>query len=241
MCGVSWYYTRLITWNNPALKFLDQYVIRHLGGDSEVMGWMVRMLSKSAKIIDFLSEPNFRSGTVDWDRGRGISAMAGPKRILSPGPTSTELPFELNPTSRDHEKTITLDCDVIDDKIEEFSRLKRLGNFRQAHACFRNHLKQREKEPLVFVEYAEMLLEQGNYSSVNELDSHAHDVFTSPAEENLVTPSVNRLKLNWELIKTISMIRTKEMWGILDRFNTNADYTGHACTDIGSSSTEVSP
>ncbi|KAI0376268.1 hypothetical protein F5Y04DRAFT_292820 [Hypomontagnella monticulosa] len=58
----------------------------------------------------------------------------------------------------------------LDEILEEFSRLRRLGDFASARSFFAEHLHDHLHMPYVLVEYAEMLLEQGDYNTFSEID-----------------------------------------------------------------------
>lgn len=55
--------------------------------------------------------------------------------------------------------------------LEEFSRLKRLGNFKAAKDYFKGNLETYLDHPYVFVQYAEMLLAMGDFQSFGLLDA----------------------------------------------------------------------
>ena len=55
--------------------------------------------------------------------------------------------------------------------LEEFSRLKRLGNFKGAKDYFKDNLETYIDHPYVFVQYAEMLLAMGDFQSFGLLDA----------------------------------------------------------------------
>lgn len=69
--------------------------------------------------------------------------------------------------------TVHLTYDVIEDlgdELEEFSRLCQIGSFKDARAFFTNQFEKHMSNPYVYVHYMEMLLEQGNYAAVEELE-----------------------------------------------------------------------
>jgi hypothetical protein len=77
-------------------------------------------------------------------------------------------------TSTRQDTTIHFNLDIEEDSeepLEEFSRLKRLGNFKAAGEFFQANLfGYIEDSPYVAVEYADMLLEQGDYERLFELN-----------------------------------------------------------------------
>ncbi|KAK6957709.1 hypothetical protein Daesc_000497 [Daldinia eschscholtzii] len=58
----------------------------------------------------------------------------------------------------------------LDDSLEEFCRLQRLGDFASAKRFFADNLQEHLYKPNILIEYAEMLLEQGDYNSLSEID-----------------------------------------------------------------------
>ncbi|KAK7928272.1 hypothetical protein PG985_005270 [Apiospora marii] len=61
----------------------------------------------------------------------------------------------------------------LDEQIEEFCRLRRLGDFASAKRFFAEKLADHHDNPYLLVQYAEMLLEQGDYITLAELNGHA--------------------------------------------------------------------
>lgn len=77
----------------------------------------------------------------------------------------------LGPES-DRDTTVHLELDIegdVESQLEEFSHLKRLGNFTAAEQYFQNDLYEYLDVPPVAVEYAEMLLQQGAYQRLKDL------------------------------------------------------------------------
>ncbi|KAI1077260.1 hypothetical protein F5B20DRAFT_593070 [Whalleya microplaca] len=58
----------------------------------------------------------------------------------------------------------------LDDNLEQFCRLQRFGDFASAKRYFSENLQEHIDKPYVFVHYAEMLLEQGDYKSLVALN-----------------------------------------------------------------------
>lgn len=93
------------------------------------------------------------------------------------------------------------DSDV-EDELEDFNRLRRMGNFKEAIHHFDVQLKARlDTDPSILVQYAEMLLEQGDYRSLNELEEK--HLFDSPEDES--PEPIKRLHLYWSLIRIIAL------------------------------------
>lgn len=107
----------------------------------------------------------------------------------------------------------------LDDELEELGRLTRTGNFRAAKAFFTHHLKRHIENPLVFVLYAELLLEIGDYQSIIQLENIAQTVIPRhsgtegpPPEDDdrtAISP-YTKLYLNWKLIHLIAWGHNKQ-------------------------------
>ena len=70
--------------------------------------------------------------------------------------------------SRTKDVTMHLELDATEDlepDLDDFCRLARLGNFQQAKQFFRDNLEQHIDDPYIFVQYAQMLMEMGDYHS----------------------------------------------------------------------------
>jgi hypothetical protein len=76
------------------------------------------------------------------------------------------------PTTKQNDVTLHFSLDIADDiegLLEEFSRLKRLGHFTEALEYFDANLQTHLDLPLVAIEYADLLAEQGAYQRLREL------------------------------------------------------------------------
>jgi len=107
--------------------------------------------------------------------------------------------------------TVHLELDVtedFDEELEEFNRLGRLGDFRGAKKFFDKSLRSHVNNPAVFVQYAEMLLEMGDYRSISRLN--ADQVFSpvrhSTSKSNL---RLRKLHLNWKLVQAVTLSCTQ--------------------------------
>lgn len=69
------------------------------------------------------------------------------------------------------ELLITYDLEI---ELEAFSRLQRLGNFKEAHEYFEDKLKPYLNNPYIFVQFGSMLLEQGDYIAFGLLNPEAN-------------------------------------------------------------------
>lgn len=77
-------------------------------------------------------------------------------------------------------------------ELEAFIRLNRLGRFSEAKAFFEETLRPHVDQFPVFIEYADLLLEQGNFRSLSEfLGSASKKLFTK--EETILVDLLNAL------------------------------------------------
>lgn len=106
----------------------------------------------------------------------------------------------------------------LDEELEEFSRLARMGNFREAKSFFDEKLRIFMDKPYVFVQYAEMLLRQGDYKSIQLLDDSR--VFPNiHHSQDTNDPYLRNLYHNWSLIQAASLCFTQhEMEPVRNKF-----------------------
>ncbi|KAI1103136.1 hypothetical protein F4804DRAFT_311149 [Jackrogersella minutella] len=102
----------------------------------------------------------------------------------------------------------------IDECLEEFYRLQRLGNFVLARQFFTRNLQDHLERPQVLFGFAEMLLEQGDYKTLSKIG----DDTLRNAYNNLVD-SGDRilLAIYWELIRVFTAHHNPGMSGVLSR------------------------
>jgi hypothetical protein len=115
---------------------------------------------------------------------------------------------------------ITVD---LDDELEEFSRLKRFGDFAAAKGYFRDHLESYHDYPYVFVQYAEMLLDMEDFASFGALNPSAvFDMsdrtyvtrnFAPPDKRHTpeTSEALDLLRRYWQLLEAASLIRCRGM------------------------------
>lgn len=162
------------------------------------------------------------------------------KTISPPDPTVVDTVYASIGT-RDH--TVHLELDLmndIDEELEEFSRLVRTGSFAIARSFFDLHLKAHISDPYVFVQYAEMLLEQGDFKSLLAMDgSSLFDGRDLLGDMHSAFGSEQRLGLNWKLVRALALCCSQHglraVWKGLD--NLPAQCSRDACY---SGSTEAS-
>lgn len=102
----------------------------------------------------------------------------------------------------------------LDDELEELERFTRMGNFRAAKAFFSQHLKRHIENPVVFILYAELLLEIGDYNSIIQLEDIAQTAVRNPwdaleDDDSAACSPRTKLYLNWKLIHLIACGRNK--------------------------------
>ncbi|OTA63621.1 hypothetical protein K449DRAFT_421717 [Hypoxylon sp. EC38] len=85
--------------------------------------------------------------------------------------------------------------------LEELCRLERLGDFASARRFFTENLQEYLDRPQIMIEYAEMLLEQGDYKTLSEIE----DGVMSNVRGNLTDSSdMLLLRIYWELIQVLA-------------------------------------
>lgn len=104
--------------------------------------------------------------------------------------------------------SVHLDFDLfldLDDELEEFNQLSRRGDFSGAERYFDLYLKAESANPWVFIQYAEMLLEKGDYKSFQQLN--AEPIF-GQAQSNGRSDALDAfgtLELNWVLLNAVAL------------------------------------
>ncbi|KAK8011525.1 hypothetical protein PG990_010490 [Apiospora arundinis] len=130
------------------------------------------------------------------DAPYSTNAATGPQEVLS----SNRVNAIWDP-SQQSDLTIHLKLPVqenLDDKIDEFCRLRRLGDFPSARKFFAQELADQDDNPYVLVQYAEMLLEQGDYATLAKLNGH--ELF-APGGRLLDSKEGSLLCLYWHMIQ----------------------------------------
>lgn len=144
--------------------------------------------------------------------------------------------------TRDH--TVHLELEMVEDfdeELEEFNRLVRFGSFATAKSFFDLHLKAHISDPYVFVQYAEMLLEKGDFKSLSAIDSSSiFDEHYSLGNLYTTFGPKQRLELNWKLIRALALCCSQHelhvVWKGLDHLhalNLQYDYY-HGSTEASS-------
>lgn len=102
--------------------------------------------------------------------------------------------------SQNADLSVHLEMDVkldLEGALEEFCRLYKVGNFSGAEAFFTENLEEHLDRPDVLITYSEMLLQQGDYLGICELDD---SVIRNMSGGSVESMEVRLLKAYWELI-----------------------------------------
>lgn len=150
---------------------------------------------------------------AEEEQGQNISAAGAkePKKFPS---STAPAEFQIVYNSS-HARNVTAHVELevtddIDDELEEFSRLTRIGSFREAKVFFDEHLRTVMDKPYVFVQYAEMLLRQGDYKSIRQLDdSRVFPDATTGHDEAASDTYLQTLRNNWQLIEAATLCFTQ--------------------------------
>lgn len=99
----------------------------------------------------------------------------------------------------------------VDEELEDFNRLARMGNCAAAESLFESHLKEHmSSDPSIIVQYAEMLLEKGDFKSLLLLDGDS--VFRRrrfPGRNDQKFESKEPIEMNWMLIRAVALLHTQ--------------------------------
>ncbi|RMJ15860.1 hypothetical protein CDV36_004446 [Fusarium kuroshium] len=107
--------------------------------------------------------------------------------------------------------------DDLDEELEIFNRLVRRGEFEEAKTFFDEHLLAHISNPWVFVQYAEMLLEMGDYNSILQLDPEPVFRFLRFCGQGEDFEAMRKLEINWRLLKASCLCRSQhELQPVLD-------------------------
>ena len=96
------------------------------------------------------------------------------ERNYTIGSNLRELSNEQLVSAGDKDLTIHFELDIgvnLQQEIESFSKLCRFGDFRAARLYFDNNLREYIGSPYLFLCYAQMLLEMGDYKNLSALES----------------------------------------------------------------------
>ncbi|KAI1421220.1 hypothetical protein F5Y12DRAFT_39986 [Xylaria sp. FL1777] len=112
----------------------------------------------------------------------------------------------LTPSSGDLTLRLTMDLEEdLEDRLDEMSRLSRLGYFSSAKEFFQEHLRHHIDNPYVLVQYADLLLHQGDFKGVTLLKG---DAMYKHEEEQSSSEELRILRVNWELLQILAKSKT---------------------------------
>ncbi|KAI1274896.1 hypothetical protein F5Y07DRAFT_192557 [Xylaria sp. FL0933] len=112
----------------------------------------------------------------------------------------------LTPSSGDLTVHLTMDIEEdLEDRLDEMSRLSRLGDFASARKYFQEHLHHHIDNPYVLVHYADLLLHQGDFKAVTLLKD---DVMYKDEGEQSNSEELRILRVNWELLLLLAKSKT---------------------------------
>ncbi|KAJ2972416.1 hypothetical protein NUW58_g9190 [Xylaria curta] len=132
--------------------------------------------------------------------------MEDSKQSLGLKLTDKKIDGILTPGSGD--MTLHLEFDLqedIEDQIEELVRLSRLGHFAVAKQIFHDSFKQHLQNPYLLVQYADLLLQQGDFKGVVLLEGGP--IFDL-AKQNPESRELQLLCINWDLMQLTAKTRT---------------------------------
>ncbi|EXL93494.1 hypothetical protein NOF04DRAFT_13788 [Fusarium oxysporum II5] len=120
-------------------------------------------------------------------------------------PTQTDLDAIYN-SIHSKDVTVHVELDIVsdlDDELEEFNRLVRQGWFKNAQSFFDQYLATHKSNPWVFVQFAEMLIEMGDYKSFHELN--LDQIFFQHETTTIESDALEILEHNWNLLKVTAL------------------------------------
>lgn len=130
----------------------------------------------------------------------------------------------------------------LDEELEEFNRLGRMGNFAAADSFFESYLKEHmTSDPSIFVQYAEMLLEKGDFKSLLLLDGDS--VFgkrgVPSRKDTEKSESKELLEMNWMLVRAMALFHSQhklhKVWsGIKTPLRRLSKTSGIGSTEVSS-------
>ncbi|KAK6851815.1 hypothetical protein PG995_011940 [Apiospora arundinis] len=69
-------YTRLVAWDNPVWKFLDQYFLPYVNGDVTSLNLLMSPIVQKGVPLDFLQENSFKTGKYAYHTGQSVVKVA---------------------------------------------------------------------------------------------------------------------------------------------------------------------
>ncbi|KAK4450379.1 hypothetical protein QBC34DRAFT_297566, partial [Podospora aff. communis PSN243] len=135
--------------------------------------------------------------------------VAAPSRKFDDKPAAAFPPVDaiLTP-GRSKNVTIHVKMDVtydVDEELEMFSRLRRLGDFRAALAYFNEHLTGRLDDAYFINQYAQLLLDAGDYRTFGTLKPTG--IFGDSSDGPLKNDR-DLLRVNWNLLVVLAVLHS---------------------------------
>ncbi len=179
------------------------------------------------------SEERSRKQLALYDRGLDDAGLSPPSAR-----NTANIDIICNPLRK---KNITLHLSLgvqedLDMVLEQLARFSRLGDFRNARVLFERELTGHLGKPHVLVQWAETLLNQGDYISMAELDSSPMRAL----EETAVNGDDARLLTTyWKLMHLMARYRRLELDNSSEDWEVLTDVLENIRDDINMTSTEV--
>lgn len=163
---------------------------------------------------------------LEGDRRHGAPSLEPEIRV------NREIDGILTPSSGDLTVHLTMDLEEdLEHHLDELNRLSRLGHFLSAKELFNENLQHHVDNPYVLVQYADLLLHQGDFKGVTLLKEDA--MYKHEGEQ--------LLRVNWELLQVLAKSYTLDtLSGVPAVFEEAVDVLASIDPDRPISSTEVS-
>ncbi|KAI1111172.1 hypothetical protein F5Y14DRAFT_426435 [Nemania sp. NC0429] len=171
--------------------------------------------------------------------GRRHDDARGPHQEIT---LNREVHGILTPDSGDLTVHLAMDLEEdLEQQLDEMNRLSRLGHFLQAREFFSENLQHHIDNPYVVVQYADLLLHQGDFKGVTLLKD---DAIYKREGEQPDSEELRMLRVNWELIQILAKSYTLDTLSgtptvLEEAVNVLADMGRDGPSDRPISSTEV--
>jgi hypothetical protein len=141
-----------------------------------------------------------------FDQWPGAGQRHGTQGLQPETKLEQEVDGILTPNSGDLTVYLTMDLqEDLEDQLDELTRLSRLGHFSSAKEFFNENLQHYVNNPYVLVQYANLLLHQGDFKSVTLLKD---DVIYKREAEQPNSEELEMLRVNWELMQILAKSHT---------------------------------
>ncbi|KAI0195279.1 hypothetical protein EV127DRAFT_477806 [Xylaria flabelliformis] len=144
----------------------------------------------------------------------------------------------LTPSSGDLTVHLTMDLEEdLEHHLDEMNRLSRLGHFSSAKEIFNENLQHHIDNPYVLVQYADLLLRQGDLKGVTCLKD---DAMYKREGEQPNSEELSILLVNWELLQILAKSHTLDALNdVTTVFEEAVNVLGAISDDAPISSTEI--